>query len=523
MSVLDVLLSGGWVVDGTGAPPFRADVGITGDRIETVGQLSTAHSGLELDVTGKYLFPGFIDAHVHADLLFKDRDVQLAVLRQGVTTLIAGQDGLSFAPAPPGTAAYAHEYFAAVNGVPGPGTAPGHASIADALSDADGASAVNLAWLVPAGTVRHQVTGSADGKSAPEEVRSMQSIVAKGIEDGAVGLSTGLDYLPGRYADAAEISALCEPVAAAGAVYVSHMRGYDVEAWRGMTELCDIARKAAIAVHVSHYFGPATMLTRLIEDARASGVDATFDSYPYLRGATILAMAALPPEVQQGGIRPTLARLADHKVRKELSRQWFPSVMNRLSDNTLSFVADSGLSWAEGMSLSDAAARADCEVGEFICELLLQSKLAVGCVRGKRPTNGEEDVRALLRHDAQMGGSDGIYVGSVPHPRGWGTFARFLGRHVRELGDWTWAQAALHLAGHPARRFGLADRGLVRPGAIADLAVVDPEVVTDQATYADPRQPAVGVRDVLVGGTLVLRDGKLTGATPGRGLRRGRA
>jgi hypothetical protein len=133
------------------------------------------------------------------------------------------------------------------------------------------------------------------------------------------------------------------------------------------------------------------MLTRLIEDARASGVDATFDSYPYLRGATILAMAALPPEVQAGGIAPTLARLADHKVRKELSRHWFPSVVNRLSDNTLSFVADSGLSWAEGMSLSDAAARADCEVGEFICELLLQSKLAVGCVRGKRPTNGEEE------------------------------------------------------------------------------------------------------------------------------------
>jgi N-acyl-D-amino-acid deacylase len=262
------------------------------------------------------------------------------------------------------------------------------------------------------------------------------------------------------------------------------------------------------------------MLARLIDDARNAGVDVTFDSYPYLRGATILTMAALPPEVQDGGVAETLSRLKDQAVRKRLKEQWFPAIADRLHGIRLSFVADGGLAWAEGMSLEDAATQAGLDLGDFVCDLLVRSDLAVGCVRAERPTNGEEDVRVLLRHEAQMGGSDGIFVGSVPHPRGWGTFARFLGRHVRQLRDWTWAEAGLHLAGHPARRFGLRDRGLIRNGYIADLAVVDPLVVADQATYAEPRRPAVGVSDVLVGGRFVLRDGELTGARPGRGLRR---
>jgi N-acyl-D-amino-acid deacylase len=518
--MFDVLLFGGWVVDGSGAPPWRADVAVTGNRIAAVGRLGAAESKLKLDVSGKYVFPGFVDTHVHADLLFKHRHVQEAALRQGVTTLIVGQDGLSCAPAPPATAAYASEYFAAVNGVPGPGPTPGYASIAEALKDADRTSGVNIAWLVPAGTVRHQIVGDDNRMPTSDELHAMKSLVAKAIEDGAVGLSTGLDYLPGRYADAAEISALCGPVAEAGAVYVSHMRGYDVDAWRGVAELREIAERAGVAVHISHYFGPATMLRRLICDARASGVDVTFDSYPYLRGATILAMAALPADVQQGGTQQTLTRLADRNVRRELNQRWFPSVADRLSDNTLSFVAAESLSWAEGMSLADAAARAGSELGDFVCDLLLRSRLAVGCVRGQRPTNGDEDVRDLLKHEGHMGGSDGIFVGSAPHPRAWGTFARYLGRHVRELGDWTWGEAALHLAGHPARRFGLHDRGHVRRGAVADLAVVDPDVVIDQATFDDPRRPAAGISEVLVAGTLALHDGELTGATPGCGIPR---
>jgi N-acyl-D-amino-acid deacylase len=516
----DVTLRGGWIVDGSGAPPFRADLGIETGRVAAIGRLGQAEASVVVDVRGKYIFPGFVDAHVHADLLFSRPDVQEAALRQGVTTFIVGQDGLSHAPAPTQTAAYVREYFGAVNGMSGEGLRLPLPTIAEALSQVETASPVNLAWLIPAGTLRHQVMGPRDRKPEPAEISEMQSLVAAGMADGAVGLSTGLDYLPGRYADTAEIAALCEPIAEVGGVYVSHMRGYDVAAWQGMAEVCAIAERARVPVHVSHYFGPGIMLARLIDDARNAGVDVTFDSYPYLRGATILTMAALPPEVQDGGVAETLSRLKDQAVRKQLKEQWFPAIADRLHGISLSFVADGGLAWAEGMSLEDAATQAGLDLGDFVCDLLVRSDLAVGCVRAERPTNGEEDVRVLLRHEAQMGGSDGIFVGSVPHPRGWGTFARFLGRHVRQLRDWTWAEAGLHLAGHPARRFGLGDRGLVRNGYIADLAVVDPLVVADQATYAEPRRPAVGVSDVLVGGRFVLRDGELTGARPGRGLRR---
>jgi N-acyl-D-amino-acid deacylase len=518
--IFDVLLRGGWVVDGSGAPPWRADLGIQAGRVAAIGGLGQAEGLVVLDARGKYIFPGFVDAHVHADLLFSQPDVQEAALRQGVTTFIAGQDGLSHAPAPAQTAAYVREYFGAVNGTSAAGLRLPQRTIGEALSQVESLSPVNLAWLIPAGTVRHQIMGTGDRKPERDEISAMQSVVAAGMADGAVGLSTGLDYLPGRYADTTEIAALCEPVAEAGGVYVSHMRGYDVAAWQGMAEVCAIAERAQVAVHVSHYFGPGIMLTRLIDDARDAGVDVTFDSYPYLRGATILAMAALPPEVQEGGVAETLIRLKDRSVRERLKEHWFPAIADRLYGIRLSFIADGGLAWAEGMSLEGAAARVGRDLGEFVCDLLVASDLAVSCVRAERPTNGEEDVRALLRHEAQMGGSDGIFVGSVPHPRGWGTFARFLGRHVRELGDWTWADAGLHLAGHPARRFGLRDRGLIRNGYVADLAVIDPLIVADQATYAEPRRPAVGVSDVLVGGTFVLRGGEMTGARSGRGLRR---
>jgi N-acyl-D-amino-acid deacylase len=205
-------------------------------------------------------------------------------------------------------------------------------------------------------------------------------------------------------------------------------------------------------------------------------------------------------------------------VRDALRRDWFPSVADTLDEVTLAFVADPELSWAEGKTLADCAARAGCDVGEFVCDVLARSDLAVGCVRAGRPDIGDEDIRAMLRHEAHMGGSDGIFVGSVPHPRGWGTFARYLGRHVRELGDWSWAQAAQHLAERPARRFGLTDRGTVQIGKAADLAIIDPSTVRDVATFEQPRALAVGVADVIVNGVVVLRNGKLTGALAGRAL-----
>ena len=306
---LDLVLRGGWVVDGTGTPPFRADLAVAGDRVAAVGKLTTATAAAELDVTGRYLMPGFIDAHIHADGLAGRADAQLAALRQGVTTVLIGQDGLSFAPASKATIDAVSQYFGAVNG-PCPAELAGGCTVADVLAHYHGKTALNVACLAPAGTIRAEVLGFSGAPAAPAQLTAMQKLVEQALEDGAAGLSTGLEYQPGRFADAAELATLCAPVAAAGGVYVSHMRGYEANAWRGMRELTEIVRRAGVAGHVSHYHGPAGMLTALLDDARSQGLDVTFDSYPYLRGSTILGMLALPGEVQAGGPAATLRRLA---------------------------------------------------------------------------------------------------------------------------------------------------------------------------------------------------------------------
>ncbi|GAA2758223.1 amidohydrolase family protein [Actinopolymorpha rutila] len=532
MSEYDILLTGGTVVDGTdpggpagdggnGEGPRRADVGIRDGRIAAVGDLGDAVSARTvLDVTGRYVLPGFVDSHVHADAVLTRPDVQEAMLRQGVTSVVLGQDGLSFAPGSAETVAYVARYFAAVDGTPPPELADG-CTVAQLLDFYDRRTPVNVAYLVPLGTVRHDVLGPDDhpaGDRLPELVR----LVEQGLDEGAVGVSTGLEYVPGVFADFDELAALCRVAAAVGVPYVSHLRSYDGGHAPGMVEARDLGRTTGVPIHASHLRGRSEPLLAHLADCAADGVDATFDVYPHIYGNTILAMKALPPQVQGGGVEATLRRLADQAVRAELRANWFPRVSADLAPAILGYVSGEKFRWAEGRTLSQACAESGLDLPDLLCDLLLDSDLAVGAII-PAPGGDESDLRAMLRDDRHVGCSDAIYLGGHPHPRGWGAFARFLGRHTRELGDWTWPQAAWHLAGHPARRFQLADRGRLAEGAVADVVVVDPERVTDQATYDHPRQLADGVDDVLVAGELVLAGGELTGATPGRALRRGEA
>ncbi|GIH61605.1 N-acyl-D-amino-acid deacylase family protein [Microbispora siamensis] len=509
----DVLISGGRVVDGTGAPAFRADVGVRGGRVEAVGRLDAAEADVRIDAAGRLVLPGLIDCHAHGDAAVFDPLVQHAALRQGVTTFVLGQDGLSFAPATsPAAFAYASRYFAAVNG-PHPHV-DGPVSVAELLAGYDGATALNTVYLLPHATIRFDVMGPAERAADEDETRAMLRRVETGLAEGAAGLSSGLEYAPGRYADAAELAALCRPLN--GLPYVTHMRAYGASASVGMAEVVEIARRSGAAVHVSHLHGPASTLLPLVEDARRRDVDLTFDTYPYLRSSTILAMVTLPPWVPAADPDRAVAMLSSERDR--LADEWAgrDDLWPRI---TLSHAP--GFEWAEGMTLPAAAAEYGATPPEFCRLLLAKTRLQAGCVQA-RPDEGpagEESVRAVMRDPGHTGGSDGIYVGGHPHPRGFGAFARYLGRHVRELGDLTWEQAAVHLASHPARRFRLPDRGLVRPGQAADLVVVDPATVADTATYERPRSLAVGVDDVIVGGVPVLRGGKLTGATPGRPLR----
>jgi N-acyl-D-amino-acid deacylase len=378
--------------------------------------------------------------------------------------------------------------------------------------------------------------GPARRAPSDDELAAMRAMVERGLGDGAAGLSTGLEYAPGRYATEAEIASLCAPVAGAGLPYVTHMRGYEASAGRGFAEVVEIARRSGVAAHVSHYHGPAGQLTALVDDARREGADITFDSYPYVRGSTTLAMVTLPDWLPAADFDATLSALSDPSTVRRLDEEWSAGHREVWPRITLSHVPADDLRWAEGMGLPEAARHAGREPAAFCRDLLLATRLEAGCVvgfpsagnlaaadpgAGDGESAAEQSMRALLRHPSHMAGSDGIYRGGHPHPRGWGSFARLLGRHVRGLGDWTWEQAGVHLAGHPARRFRLRGRGLILAGHAADVVVIDPAAVADQATYDSPRELALGVEHVIVNGTPVLAGGALTpaGRRAGRVLR----
>ncbi|QDV36474.1 N-acyl-D-amino-acid deacylase family protein [Tautonia plasticadhaerens] len=517
----DVLIKGGQVVDGTGAPPYSADVGLLDSSIAEVGRLPGAEANQVIDAAGLYVVPGFIDAHVHGDLMLLADPVHRPALKQGVTTYIIGQDGVAFAPASKPTLDYMRRYTHGFNGNPD-SIEYDWSSVPEYLSRFDRTTALNVAFLIPNGNVRMEVMGLDTRPATDDELRAMRRIVREGLDAGAVGLSSGMDYIPSLYADVREISALCEELAPVDGVYVSHIRGYGPRAPQGVGEIAEVAKNSGAAVHISHYNGPAELLLGLVDRHRAEGVDLTFDSYPYLVGSTILGMVSLPSWVQEGGIEATVARLSDPRIRAQLHSEWFSEAIPYPLDSiTLTMVANPDDRWAEGMNLIEASKQAGVSPGDFVCDVLVRSGMAVGIFGARAGDRTEADIRAILRHPAHMAGSDGIFCGSHPHPRGWGAFARYLGYHTRELGDYDWGSAMVHLAGHAARRYRLTDRGLIRPGFAADLAVFDPIAVTDRSTYASGRTEAEGVRHVFVNGTLALFDGEPTGATPGRALRRG--
>jgi len=289
-----------------------------------------------------------------------------------------------------------------------------------------------------------------------------------------------------------------------------------------MEEVYDICKSSGVAGHVSHYNGRADLLLPLMDQGIAMGLDLTFDTYPYLAGSTILGMVTLPAWVQEGGIEATVERLVDPKTRAKLNAEWFSSpTPYPLDTTTISMVANPEWRWAEGLTVADAAKKAGRPAGDFVCEILHACGMMVGIVGFRAGDRTEEDVRAICKHSGHMAGSDGIYCGGYPHPRGWGAFARYLGYHTRTLGDYTWPEAVTHLSTHAARRYRLLDRGLLRVGFAADIAVFDPLTVTDRSTYAAGRTVASGVDHVVVNGTLALENGEATGATPGRALKRG--
>ena len=517
--MFDVLITGGSIIDGSGLPAYLGDIGVEAGRISAIGRLGSPEARTRIDASGLAVCPGFIDAHVHGDLRLLEDPLHEPAIRQGVTTYVLGQDGVAMAPGSPATVDYMRRYTAGFAGLYEPPQR--WFSMAEYLSLFDRMCALNVACLIPNGNIRMEVLGLATRRPTSDELRPMRQLVREAMEQGAVGLSSGLDYIPSRYAETEELIALCAEIAPFGGVYVTHMRRYDPEGvLDSMGEVFRIGREAHCAVHISHFNSRANIVLPYLDAARRQGVDATYDLYCYLAGSTILGMIALPPEAQEGGSDATLARLRDPDARRAL-KPWFDKPRTPLESVRLSFIADPGYRHLEGLTLDRAASTVGLSIGDFVCDILVSSGLAVGCVVPHKARD-EEDVKALTRHSAMMAGSDGIYTGSFPHPRGCGCFARYLGHYVREAKVWSVEQAVQHLSAHAARRFGLKDRGMLREGLAADIVIFDPETISDRSTYDDGKTLAAGVRDVLVNGEIVLRDGARTPALPGRALRHGR-
>lgn len=530
---MELVIRGALVVDGSGAPGRRADVALAGGRIAAIGAAGGPRlTGRRvLDADGLVLAPGFVDMHAHSDLALLRDPEHTAKAAQGVTLEVIGQDGLSYAPVDDHVLDPLRRQIAGWNGGgPGGSSSDGIAfdwrTVGEYLDrldrgpDGDGI-AVNAAYLVPQGTVRALAVGWEDRPAAAGELAHMKRLVAEGLAQGAVGMSSGLTYTPGMYAPTAELTELCRVVAAHGGYYCPHHRSYGAGALGAYAEMLGLARDAGCALHLAHATmnfdvnaGRAAELTALLDRALADGVDVSLDTYPYLAGCTTLA-ALLPSWAAAGGPEATLARLRDadaaahirHALDVEGSDGSHGVPMD-WSTIEVSGVGDPALAEWVGRRLPDFdAAR----------RLLLDDRLATTILQH---VGHEENVRAIMAHAAHTGGSDGILHGAKPHPRAYGTFPHYLGHYVRELGVLTLEECVHHLTARPAARLRLADRGLVREGYVADLVLFDPATVAAGATYEEPRRGPVGVPYVLVGGEYVMREGRRTAAVPGRAVRR---
>lgn len=522
---MDLVIRGARVVDGTGGPSYTADVAVHAGRVAEIGRVR-AGGRRTLDAHGLALAPGFIDMHAHSDLaLLRDPD-HSAKAAQGVTLEVLGQDGLSYAPVDDRTLAEVRAAIAGWNGGapwdPDDDLDFGWRTVGEYLDRLDATGiAVNAAYLVPQGTVRAYALGWDDRPATPAELDRMRRLVAEGLAQGAVGMSSGLTYTPGMYASGAELTELCRVVAAYGGYYCPHHRSYGRGALGAYAEMVELIRGAGCALHLAHATmnfgeneGRAGELLALLDDALAGGADITLDSYPYTPGCTTL-VALLPSWAGEGGPEAVLARLRDdaeaERIRYALEvtgADGCHGVPVDWSAIEISGTADPAYGAYVGTRLDGWESARRLLLGDRLGSTVLQH------------VGHEENVRAIMRHPVHTGGSDGILRGAKPHPRAYGTFPHYLGRYVRELGVLSLEECVAHLSGRPAARLRLPDRGLVREGYRADLVLFDPQTVAAGATYENPRVLPAGIPYVLIDGRFVMRDGRRTDVLAGRSVRR---
>ncbi len=528
----DVLIRGGTILDGSGGAPFMGDVGIRGDEIAALGDLSGSDAREVIDARGLAVAPGFINVLSWAteSLLVDPR--ALADIRQGVTLEVFGE-GVSMGPL---NAAMKTELLAQQGDLVFPIE---WTTLGEYLEHLEHKGvAVNVASFVGATTVRIHELGYADRAPTAQELERMCGLVRTAMEEGALGLGSSLIYAPASYSKTDELVELCKVAALYGGLYISHLRSEGERLLEAVAELLTIAREAGIPAEIYHLkaAGEANWpklerVIELVDAARAAGRRITADMYTYTAGATGLD-AAMPPWVQEGGLDAWCERLKDPEIRARVAREmrtpqdeWENLFLAAGSPEKILLVGfkNPELKPLTGKSLAEVARLRGKSPEETALDLVVEDHTRVDTVYFLM---SEDNLRRQIRipwvsfgSDAAAPAPEGVFLKSNPHPRSYGNFARLLGRYVRDEKLIPLAEAIRRLTSLPAENLHLARRGKLAPGNFADVVVFDPETVQDHATFDAPHQLATGIRDVFVNGQAVLRDGEATGATPGRVVR----
>jgi len=530
----DVLIRKGRIIDGTGNPWFKADVAVNKGRIAAIDNLSSDSADVIFDVKDMVVCSGFIDMHSHSDFTLLVNPLAESKIRQGVTTEVVGNCGVSAAPL---NDLLKEDILKTTPLLEEAKLGLTWATMGQYLNlMEDKGVALNVASLVGNSNVRVSVLGFESRHPIEGELEEMKKVLAQAMKDGAFGMSTGLIYPPSCYADTDELVALAKVVSQFGGVYTSHIRGEGSNLINAVKEAIEIGETANLPVEISHHkasgranWGKVKQTLQMMEEAREHGIDITCDAYPYIAGSTGLD-ALLPPTFYEGGVEKLIERLRVPETRtkikevmKRTSEEGGPETLGVPEWGRIMISYCKGHPDLEGKTIEDIAKEKRTDPFEFVFDLLIEEKASVSIVLFIMK---EEDMRQVLSHHLSMVGSDssarapyGVLEKGKPHPRTYGTFPRILGRYVREEGILSLGNAIRKMTSLPAQKLRLKARGLIRDGMWADIVVLDPKRISDQATYQEPHQYPNGIEYVFVNGKLVIEHGEHTGALAGHVLR----
>ena len=538
--MLDIKIINGVIIDGSGKDAYKADLGITGDKITKIGDLSNEDAKTTIDAKGQVVSPGFIDMHTHSDMsLVYDRNASSRI-RTGVTTDVIGNCGIGVAPVKEENKQLLLDYL----GTRIVGSMPvklelkwdSYESYIEYMEEKP--PAVNVAPLLAQGPIRIYEMGFSKEEPTDKELENMVELADDCMKQGPLGMTSGLVYLPGEYTTQKELVELCKKVAKYDGFYATHMRNEGDEIFEAMDEAIDVARQSGVRLHISHLkclghknFGQTDKLFAKINKAREEGLKVSFDVYPYNAGMTSLS-AMLPPWMFEGGVDKMVERLTDEKNRKQIVHdienglpgwQNFGGSLRSWDDVTIVSVTQDEDAWMEGMKLTEIAAKWDKDLYNTMFDILYKEN---GRVQITVVLMDENDVQTILLHPDSMVGSDsmslateGLLAKTSTHPRAFGTQAKVLGEFVREKKCFSLEEGVKKLTYNPAKILKIEGRGLLKEGNFADIVIFNPDTIKDMATYKNPKQYPVGIDTVIVNGVVAFEDGRQLEVLPGRFLK----